>query len=244
MNQTNQTYQTTQIPQFVYLKCYDELYKTYETDRLILQRTNESDFEPLGKIIFNKNVNMYFQRPVMYLDTIASAINYVRNHNYCTVSFTIKLKTNTTPIPIGQIGYYYADYTSKEIGVFYYIDENYHKKGYASEAAVPLIRHLFENLPITNTLKIDFNENNIASRKTALKICNDIMKYHPDYVFGELTPFTDKYTLSDEPPVWGNVKYYFDGFDRKCFVLYPENFFNKTKYFELLSNGYFIKKTT
>ena len=227
---------------YVYYKCYDELYKKYETQRLILERTNENDYESLGKIIFNKNVNFFFQRPIMYLETVPSAINYVRNHNNYTVSFTIKLKTNSTPIQIGQIGYYYVDYTCNEIGVFYFIGENYQKKGYASEAAVPLIRHLFESLPLTNILKIDFNENNIGSRKIALKICNDIMKYHPDYIFGDLVPFTDKYTLSDEPPVWGNVKYFFEGFDRKYYVLYPENFFNKAKYLELLSNGYFIKK--
>ena len=116
--------------------------------------------------------------------------------------------------------------------------------GYASEAACPLIRHLFDNLPLTTKLKIDFEVSNIGSRKIALKICDDILKAHPNYIKGDLEPFVDKYTLSPEPPAWGNVKYYFQGFDRQRYVFYPENFFNGIKYFEVLSNGYFIQKTT
>ena len=232
----------TQVPQFQYYKCYDELYRTYETQRLILQRTNENDFEALAKIIINKNVNYYYQRPIMYLKTLKDGIDYIRNHNNCSVVFTIKLKGYSYHIPIGQIGFYYADPSCKEIGIFYYIGENYQKKGYAAEAARPLIKHLFENLPLTTTLKIDFCDKNIASKKLALLICNDIMKDHPNYIFGELTPFIDKYTLINEPPINGKVKYYFDGFDRKQYVMYQNYYFNNVKYFEVRSEGYYIIK--
>ena len=174
--------------------------------------------------------------------TLKDGIDYIRNHNNCSVVFTIKLKGYSYHIPIGQIGFYYADPSCKEIGIFYYIGENYQKKGYAAEAARPLIKHLFENLPLTTTLKIDFCDKNIASKKLALLICNDIMKDHPNYIFGELTPFIDKYTIINEPPLNGKVKYYFDGFDRKQYVMYQNYYFNNVKYFEVRSEGYYIIK--
>ena len=222
------------------LKCYDELFKTHQTQRLILSRTIYEDLEPLGKLILNQKVNHYYNRPIIFLATLDKAKEYIKNQANNNVCFTIKLKDNL--IPIGLIGFYYADYTCNQIGVFYFIGEKYQKKGYASEAACPLIRHLFDNLPLTSVLKIDFEKSNIGSRKVAMKICDDIMKFHPNYIRGELTPFVDKYTLLPEPPILGKVSYYFEGYDRQYSVLYPQNFFNGVKYFEVLSNGYFIKK--
>ena len=234
------------IERYAYYKCYDELYKTYTTDRLILQRTHPNDFSYLAKIIINKKVNFHYQRPIMYLEDLQKAKEYVQNHARCTICFTIKLKPNPEnsykDIPIGQIGFYYANYTCQEIGIFYYLGEEYQKKGYATEAACPLVKHLFENLPLTTKLKIDFCSENFASKKLANKICQDIMKSHPNFEFGELTPFTDKYTLLNKPPIDGKVQYFFDGIDRKYYVTYPQDYFNHAKYFEVLSNGYYIKK--
>ena len=227
---------------YVYYKCYDELYKKYETKRLILERTGESDYEPLAKIIMNRKVNHQYQRPIMYLEDFQKAYEYIKNHSFYTICFTIKLKTEPNIIPIGQIGFYYVNYSCQEIGIFYYLGEEYQKKGYASEAAIPLVKHLFENLPLTNTLKIDFAYDNISSQKLALKICNDIKKSYPNYEFGDLKPFTDKYTLLPQPPVEGKVQYLFEGYDRKYYVTYPENYFNHDTYFEIKSNGYYIKK--
>ena len=81
----------------------------------------------------------------------------------------------------------------------------------------------------------------LGSRKIALKIINDIKQSHPDYIFGELEPFVDKYTKK-LPPFNGKIEYSFEGFDRKYNVTYPENFFNGVNYFEVLSNGYYVKK--
>ena len=229
---------------YEYNKCYDELYKAYETKRLILQRSNQNpdDYKHLANLIFNRNVNLYFQRPIMYLEDINKAYEYIERQANFSITFTIKLKSTTNLIPIGQIGYYYADKDYKEIGIFYFIGEEYQRKGYAAEAACPLIKHLFENLPLTSTLKIDFVESNIGSRKIALKVCNDILKSHPDYLFRELTPFTEKYTLLSSPKVSGCDTYFFEGFDRKCYVYYPYSYFNHTKYFEVRSNGFYILK--
>ena len=227
---------------YLILDCYKELYKSYETKRLILERTTEKDYNSLAKIIINKKVNYYYQRPILYLENIQKAYEYIFNHTINTINFTIKLKTdNSNNIPIGQIGFYYVYKNCDEIGIFYYIGEEYQKKGYATEAACPLIKHLFENLPLTNTLKIHFNVDNKGSRKIALKIINDIKQSHPDYIFGELEPFVDKYTKKP-PPFNGKIEYFFEGLDRKYNVAYPENFFNGVNYFEVLSNGYYVKK--
>ena len=227
---------------YLYLDCYKELYKSYETNRLFIHRTTEYDYDSLAKIIINKDVNFYYQRPILYLENLQKAYEYVKNHSLNSVNFVIKLKDNSNYIPIGQIGFYYVNNNCEEIGVFYYIDQKYQKKGYATEAACPLIKHLFENLPLTKTLKIDFNVENTSSRKLAQKIINDIKQSHPNYISGELEPFVDKYT-SKPDPFDGKIRtYYFEGFDRQYNVTYPENFFNGVKKFEVLSNGYYIKK--
>ena len=238
MNKLNNTY----VP----YQCYQELFKKYETNRLILERTNQNinDYAFLAKIILNRKVNKYFQRPIMYLENYEKAYEYIQWHANNSVSFTIKIKNeNSNPIVIGQIGFYYIDKINfKDIGVFYFIGEEYQRKGYAGEAACPLIRHLFDNIPLTSIIKIDFEKNNIGSRKVALKICNDILKYHSNYLFGELEPFTEKYYLLKNPPINGKVNYFFDGLERKCYVSYPKDYFNYSEYFEVSSEGYFIKK--
>ena len=53
-----------------------------------------------------------------------------------TTKYLLKLKNSRNPIIMGQIGFYYVDQACKEIGVFYYIGENFQKKGYAGEAMV------------------------------------------------------------------------------------------------------------
>ena len=222
-------------------ECYNELYKYYETQRLILERTSEQDYLPLAQIMLDTHNNLDYQRPSLFLNDINDSFKFIKNQSMNSVSFTIKLKSNGNPIPMGQIGFYYVDYTCKEIAIFYFIGEKFQQRGYAGEAAIPLIRHLFENLPITKFIKIDYNEKNIGSKKIADKICEDIIKYHPTYHLGKLFPFVDKYTMIGEP-INGKATYYFEGFDRKQQVTYPENFFNGEKYFEKVSNGVFIMK--
>ena len=222
------------------LECYKELYKSYETERLLLERAKEEDYAPLSEIIFNKDINYYYQRPILNLENLEQAKEFVISQSTNSVSFTIKIKDKEKPIPIGQIGFHYVDQSCKEIGIFYYIGEKFQKKGYAGEAACPLIRHLFENLPNTNFIKIDWEEHNLGSQKIAEKICNDILKYHPKYHMGKLIPFSDNYSIVGEPKD-GKVNYFFDGFDRQCEVSYPENFFDK-KNFEVISKGVFIMK--
>ena len=221
--------------------CYNELYKTYETERLFLERTKEMDYPDLAEIMFNnREINIDYQRPALYLENIEKSKEFIKSQSTNSVSFTIKLK-NENRKGIGQIGFYYTNQSCIEIGIFYYIDKNYQKKGYAGEAACPLIRHLFENLPCTISIKIDYNESNIGSKKIADKICADILKYHPNYTFGTLIPFIDTYTLLSETED-GKAIYCFEGYDRKCQVTYPLYFFNRQNYFEKVSNGVFIMK--
>ena len=137
--------------------------------------------------------------------------------------------------------FYTSPRTLKEIAVFYYIGEEYQRKGYAAEAACPLIRHLFENLPRTTFLKIDFQENNQGSRRIAEKICDDIIKYYPTWQKGKLYPFSDTYTMIGEPK-FGKVIYHYVAYGRTYDVTYPDGFFDNKKYFEVTSNGFFIVK--
>ena len=224
-------------------ECYKELYRVYETERLILERTKEMDYFALSKIMLNRNVNYYYQRPIIYLETMDQSLAFVRSQTTNTVSFSIKLKDNNSKYPtvMGQIGFFYTDQSLKEIAIFYYIGEEYQRKGYAAEAACPLIRHLFESLPRTTFLKIDFQESNQGSRRIAEKICDDIIKYHPNWQKGKLYPFSDTYTMIGEPK-FGKVIYHYVAYDRTYDVTYPDGFFDNKKYFEVTSNGFFIMK--
>ena len=216
-----------------------ECFRVYETERLILERTIPEEYKKLAEITLNKSVNFYYQRPVASLETIDQSYEFVKSQTQGTCSFSIKLKPDK--IIIGQIGFYYTDYTCKEIGIFYYIGEDYQKRGYAGEAACPLIRHLFESLTLTKKLKIDYQEDNFGSQKVAAKIRDDIMKHHPEYKDGELPPFIDKYTMIGETGN-GKVVYYFDSFDRQSEQEYPIDFFHGLKYFEMKSKGIVIMK--
>ena len=40
----------------------NELYRPYETSRLILQRTNQEDYEPLGRIIMKKKCKLLLSK--------------------------------------------------------------------------------------------------------------------------------------------------------------------------------------
>ena len=73
-------------------ECYNELYKSYETERLLLERTKDEDYDSLAKIIFNKNINYYYQRPILYLENLDKAKEFVISQTTNSVSFTIKLK--------------------------------------------------------------------------------------------------------------------------------------------------------
>ena len=100
-NSNNNNSNNNNSIQYTQLKCYEELFKTYETPRLILSRTVWEDLEPLGKIILNKKINIHYQRPIIYLPTLYNATEYIKNQSNCSVCFTIKLKSYPHPIPIG-----------------------------------------------------------------------------------------------------------------------------------------------
>ena len=89
------------------LECYKELYKSYETERLLLERAKEEDYDPLSEIIFNKDINYYYQRPILNLENLEQAKEYVISQSTNSVSFTIKIKDKEKPIPIGQIGFHF-----------------------------------------------------------------------------------------------------------------------------------------
>ena len=69
-----------------------ELFKVYETERLILERTKEMDYYALSKIMFNKKVNHYYKRPILSLETIDQSLDLIRSQTTSNYSFTIKLK--------------------------------------------------------------------------------------------------------------------------------------------------------
>ena len=176
-----------------------------ETDRLIIRESSRRDFSriysmmlsetrenesapfcgdkpgarPVGAIrdAVSEDEDEELEKYLAYIHTVYSVFGFGL--------WTVCLKEDPSCI-IGRCGLQpIADDNSPlgRIELGYLIDERWRGQGYASEAACPLIRHLFENLPLTMTLKIDFEVSNQGSRKIAQKICDDIMKYHPTYKY-------------------------------------------------------------
>jgi hypothetical protein len=66
------------------------------------------DYFARSRIMLNSNVNPYYQRPLIYLETMDQSCEFVRSQTTNTCSFSIKLKDNNSkyPIVMGQIGFF------------------------------------------------------------------------------------------------------------------------------------------
>lgn len=199
----------------------------YATDRLLIERTTNDDLNSLINLFSNNNM-YYYIKPVLCFDTPEKIKNHFIYQNQTSYDYSIKLKSKNKLI-IGQIGFYFSGKNYEEMSVFYYIGEMFQKQGYATEAAVPFVRELFERLSGAKILKMDYNDSNEASKKVAAKICDDILKIHPDYKKTPMDPSVDTYTFAYNDTNSNKDVYYYKNNEKQEYVAYPKGYLRKTE---------------
>jgi len=126
-----------------------------ETKRLILHKTEEKDIKELWNILCLENVNKYYLTTKLNLDWEKEKPWQKKKLKKATdldvFCWTIELK-DTHEI-IGQISLYERslDNTSKNqvvLGIGWYLDPTFQKIGYASEAALEVLKYMFLEVEI------------------------------------------------------------------------------------------------
>ena len=109
-----------------------------ETDRLILRRYNESDFDDLYEYLSDEDVVRYEPYKPMSREEVRSSLDWRISTEEMTA---VELKTSGKMI--GNIYLGKRDYESLEIG--YVFNKSYWGKGYAVESCSALIDRCFRN---------------------------------------------------------------------------------------------------
>ncbi len=132
-----------------------------ETRRLIIRKFERKDRDDLGEYMLQR-VNQVFERyPDFNKDKIDNEIKY---RSESEEFFAIELKEEHKVI--GNIYLGVRDFNSKELG--YVLNENYHLKGYGSEAAKAAVQWAFSQG--VHRVFAECTPLNISSWKTMEKI--------------------------------------------------------------------------
>ena len=156
---------------------------TYITERLSISLiNNDNDYDILSSLLMDKDVYYYFDTPRLNLITKNEYINYLKSIAHCALYFCI-IKLKESNKIIGMLDYYIDQ--SNYFGLGYFIGKEFQKKGYATEACIPLTNLIFENLD-QKTMSLTFKEKNLASKKLAIKIVNYINSIHKNWKWNYL----------------------------------------------------------
>lgn len=130
--------------------------KQLETNRLILHKTEDSDLKELWNILCLESVNKYYLTSKLNLDWEKEKVfqkkKLEKASDLDVFCWTISLKS-TNEI-IGQISVHERSLedencTDKSIrGIGWYLDPNFQKVGYATEAALEVLKYMFLEVEI------------------------------------------------------------------------------------------------
>lgn len=126
--------------------------KTLETERLIIRKTEEKDLKILWKILLNEDVSRYYLTSKINEDWEKEEKWQLKKlekaSNPDTFCWTIELKE--TGEVMGQISVQEGPDPEKldvrDVGWF--LDIPYHRKGYAYEAALEVLKYMFYEVEI------------------------------------------------------------------------------------------------
>ena len=141
-----------------------------ETERLILRRMKKSDADDMFEYARNEELTKYLLwRPHpnrQYTYTYLSSVQkYYRNGSY--FDYAVVLKSENKMIGTCGFTHVHAEHNSAEIG--YVINPAYQNSGYATEAALALLRFGFCNLGF-NRIEARYMDGNLASRRVMDKL--------------------------------------------------------------------------
>lgn len=162
------------------------------TNRLLIERTKDEDFDELAPMLLDRNVTEYIDLFPLQFRSIEDCKKYLREMSgEGNLMFTIRIKT--TNEAIGQVGFYVYD---GNISISYWIGTKYQNNGFAPEASVDLSSHIFQKSHF-QTFAIYFHLSHIPAAKSALKVKNGILKEHPEWIFTYKERDIEKYIISN-----------------------------------------------
>lgn len=152
-----------------------------ETDRLILREMTQSDFEPLCKILQDKEV-MYAYEHAFSDDEAQEWLDrqIQRYRNYGFGLWAVVLKASGEMI--GQCGLSMQDFAGNQVlEVGYLFQKAFWHQGYAAESAIACKQYAFERLHVDEVFSI-IRENNLASQAVAerngMTVCGSFTKHY------------------------------------------------------------------
>lgn len=142
--------------------------KIVETDRLVIRKLNENDFDNLAKILQDKDV-MYAYEHAFSDNEVQEWLDrqLLRYRNDGIGLYAVELKSNGEFI--GQCGLTMQDYRDKRVvEIGYLFRKDYWHNGYATESAIAMKKYAFDVLNINEVYSI-IRDNNIASQNVAIR---------------------------------------------------------------------------
>lgn len=144
-----------------------------ETERLILKKTNQADFDEIFKLRSDSDVMRYAGRGVKTEEEVQkffdTAISYQEKHGmgFCSVF------EKETDDFVGQAGIFHIGFYDEqpEIEITYRLHKKYWRRGYGTELTRALIHWGFEHLPVEKLVAFVYFDNCFTSHFT--KMWND-----------------------------------------------------------------------
>ena len=142
---------------------------TIETERLILRKWKLEDIEDLVEGLNNYNVSKFLAKvPYPYTrDDAVKFINYANSEGNKNIELAIVLKRENKVI--GGTSITIISVSDKIVGGGIWLSEDYHGKGYGSEAFNAKTKYSFEKLNM-HRIENGYFKENIASKKMQEKL--------------------------------------------------------------------------
>lgn len=133
-----------------------------ETERLILRNYTLDDVPAVHDYFSNEDVARYEDFYPMTLEEVTEIINEWKDMDN---RMTVQLKESGELI--GSVGYWIDD--NGKYSIDYDFNPRFQNKGYATEAAREIVRHLVKDLSVTDIYG-DCDERNVASASLLLRL--------------------------------------------------------------------------
>lgn len=144
-------------------------FKTLETDRLLLRRIDENDFEEVIQLRGNPETMKYIPRPLV--KTKEDALEHIKMIedkivNNTGINWGMTIKGN--PKIIGIIGHYRIQPENHRSEIGYMSLPEYNGKGYMTEALKAILSYGFDEMNL-HSIEAVIDPGNISSEKILLK---------------------------------------------------------------------------
>lgn len=142
-----------------------------ETLNLILRKFSPSDSKDVA--YYSKQPKVAYFMADMILHNEPHALSWIervnKDFNITKPCVILAIENKIEGKCIGVVGIHRKDELDNEVEIFYGISDNYHNKGYATEAAKALIKWVFENTKVKSLIAM-VRPDNTASKNVIEKL--------------------------------------------------------------------------